>query len=149
MGVENLVFNRLGNSFSVMLSSEKENVQLWDSVKFNKGSELFAASTIPKMFDNKHIYFTCILKKEETFYGIYFYNRNNVSFFINKDLKDFSSIQNFDLEFEYINDYFQLKNENPELLFKLSMKNLQFLKIQNESILIPKENFFKAVLELF
>ena len=74
MNVENLVFNRLGNSFSVMISSEEENIQLWDNVKIERGIELFAVSTIPFGFDGKEIYFSCVLKIKGNFYGVYFYN---------------------------------------------------------------------------
>ncbi len=149
MSVENLVFNKLGNSFSVMISSEKENIQLWDSVKINQGIELFAISTIPVKYNDKDIYFSCILKNRQIFCGIYFYKGENVSFFISENLDGSFSIKKIDFDFEHVNDFFQLKKENTELIFKLSMKNTQFLKIKNENILIPKENFFKAILELF
>ncbi len=149
MSVENLVFNKLGNSFSVMISSEKENIQLWDSVKIDQEVELFAISTIPVIFEKKEIYFSCILKNKEKFYGIYFYKNDPISFFITENLDDLSTIKKIDLEFEHINDFFQLKKENAELIFKLSMKNLQNLKIQNGNILLPKENFLRGILEIF
>jgi hypothetical protein len=151
MSVDNLVFNKLGNSFSVMLSSEGENVQLWDSVILNEKYELHSVSTVPFKFNEKNIYFTCILKNKENFHGIYFYNHKKISFFVSKNLNPDSLhyIKGIDFEFEHTDDFFTLKNDNAELIFNLSMKNLQFIKLENGSIYIPEQNFLKGVLEIF
>jgi len=149
--VDNLVFNRLGNSFSVMISSSNENVQIWDKVKFDSGKELYAVSTIPFSMEAKNVYFSCILKIKTQFYGIYFYNSENISFFTSSNIDDKKLFlpKKVDYEFEYNGDFFNLKIENAELIFKLSMSNPNFLKLENGNVFILEENFLKAVSELF
>ncbi len=150
MGVDNLVFNRLGNSFSALLSSEEENIQVWDRVKFNHNDELFAVSTTPFNFLDKNVFFSLILKNGNNFHSVYFYGRKSISVLISKNInfENYFKIKEPFLEAEHRNDFFELKGEQTELLFNLSMKNLNYIKIKEGKILIPKENMLRAILEI-
>lgn len=131
MELQNLVFNKLGNSFSALLMYEDRTVQLWDDVK-------------TRYFEIKHICstdeipFSTVLKIEEKIYNIIFTNEG----FAVKELT-------FQLDKE---EGFYRFFEEPEHIFKLSMANTSILKIENTEgkikVHIPEKDFFKGIFEL-
>ena len=131
MELQNLVFNKLGNSFSALLMYEDRTVQLWDDVR-------------TKYFEIKHVCstdeipFSVILKTEEKSYNISFtkegFTIKELTFYLDKE-----------------EGFFKIFEE-PEYIFKLSMANTSVLRIENIEgklkVYIPEKDFFKGIFEL-
>ncbi len=128
--LQNLVFNRLGNSFSAMVEYEDRTAQIWDDVKFS-GSFLLEI--------------TGICTEENGIFSVQFsVNRQTFKVFFNS-----SGFGIEDYSFSVGDEYFYLETDNPELLFKLSMTDFEYISVEkgNEklTVKIPEKNFFKAL----
>ena len=130
MMLQNLVFNRLGNSFSAMVEYEDRTAQIWDDVKFSGGFILEI---------------TGICTEENGIFSVQFsVNRQTFKVFFNS-----SGFGIEDYSFSVGDEYFYLETDNPELLFKLSMTDFEYISVEkgNEklTVKIPEKNFFKAL----
>ncbi len=128
--LQNLVFNRLGNSFSAMVEYEDRTAQIWDDVKFSDGFILEI---------------TGICTEENGIFSVQFsVNRQTFKVFFNS-----SGFGIEDYSFSVGDEYFYLETDNPELLFKLSMTDFEYISVEkgNEklTVKIPEKNFFKAL----
>ncbi len=128
--LQNLVFNRLGNSFSAMVEYEDRTAQIWDDVKFSGGFILEI---------------TGICTEENGIFSVQFsVNRQTFKVFFNS-----SGFGIEDYSFSVGDEYFYLETDNPELLFKLSMTDFEYISVEkgNEklTVKIPEKNFFKAL----
>ncbi len=130
MIVQNIVFNRLGNSFSAMIEYERETIQIWDDVKFcNDVSYEIISVCLENDFK---VYLKVGTKNAEVVFD-----------------KTGFSVKNF--HFDVLEGFFIHKTENPEILFKFSLSEFQFIKTAKEGsslkIFIPEKNFFKGIAE--
>lgn len=131
MELQNLVFNKLGNSFSALLMYKDRTVQLWDDVK----TRFF---TISHVCSSDDIPFSIVLKTEKDVFHINFtdegVNLDNLTFYLDKE------------------EGFYRVFEEPEYIFKLSMVNTSIIKTENIEgkikVHIPEKDFFKGIYEL-
>ena len=131
MELQNLVFNKLGNSFSALLMYEDRTVQLWDDAR-------------TRYFEIKHVCstdeipFSVVLKIEEKSY--------NISF-----TKEGFAVKELTFQLDKEEGFYKIFEE-PEYIFKLSMANTSILKIENVEgkvkVHIPEKDFFKGIFEL-
>ncbi len=131
MELQNLVFNKLGNSFSALLMYEDRTVQLWDDVR-------------TRYFEIKHVCstdeipFSVVLKIEE--------KNCNISF-----IKEGFTIKELTFYLDKEEGFYKIFEE-PEYIFKLSMANTSVLRIENIEgklkVYIPEKDFFKGIFEL-
>ncbi len=131
MVLQNLVFNRLGNSFSALLHYENKVVQLWDNVKNS-------------YFEITHV---CTSDEKPFSVSLYIGEKNvDISFH-----KDGFLLENFD--FLISQEGFILKISLPELIFKLSMIKPAYMQLKVKEdyieIIIPEKDFFKAISEFY
>ncbi len=127
MLLQNLVFNRLGNSFSALLYYNTNNIQLWDDVK----TDTFEIKDICSSQNS----FTVFLSIKDKIYEIVFDDRGfslgNKKFFVE-------------------DEGFSKEVKDTEEIFKISMANLHYIKTKKNNdikIFIPQHNFFKGVAE--
>ncbi len=129
MVLQNLVFNRMGNSFSALLLYKDQSIQLWDDVK-------------TQQFEIKHVCtsedkpFSVIVEIKGKNFSVEFNDKG----FVLKEFFFLVSSESFFISFS-----------DPEYIFKLSMTQTSFINIKNNQnsidVFIPQQNFFKGLTE--
>ncbi|WP_457641273.1 hypothetical protein [Persephonella sp.] len=139
MKVDNLILNRLGNSFSVMISYPDKVLQLSDEVYFFLKDTDVRVTGVCSNEDNLKIEIELISenKKEKTEIML----NNFLEIHSKKSTAMF-----------YINDdRFTKEITEPEILFKLGFLKTDYIKIEQNnnsySLNINHENFLKGITE--
>ncbi len=141
MIVQNLIYNRLGNSISLMIDTGTEIVQLHDEVRFSiKGKEVdvFGISNIEK----GTVRIGLEIEKETLIFKIY--EKNGI--FLEVENENREILLRYKEGFEYF-----IPNDNFNLIMKLLSNKFDFLnssKIENGYTLKTREGFLKGIAEL-
>ena len=135
--VDNLVFNKIGNSISVMIFLEEKGLQIWDETDFVFLSAAFSLEGI------------CVKDYIEFIFMILYRGKKYNS-------KLFLSEKNCYLQFEdkvykvFVEDekiYIEIDKAN--ILFNLSLKGLKNISIRENMAEIGEKNLFKGIVEFF
>ncbi len=135
--VDNLVFNKIGNSISVMVFKEEKGLQIYDETDFKLNS----------------LTFSLIGLTVKNFLDFYFYINSS-----NKKIDGLLHLSGKDSFLEFgenrYNVIFEdgeidIKITNTDLIFKLSLGNFKYISFQNEILKIKEENMFKGIVEFF
>ncbi|WP_456403049.1 hypothetical protein [Persephonella sp.] len=126
--IQNLIYNRLGNSFSVIISNEEISVQLIDNIISETDRfyvELVSLSTEENLKLNVAV--------NNKFFNIQF----------NSDL----SLTVYPYEYKFIYErsfyYFTITDSNTK--FKAGFTNFKFITFSDEKIAVPTEPFLKGI----
>ncbi|RUM59055.1 MAG: hypothetical protein DSY66_02180 [Persephonella sp.] len=135
--VDNLVFNKIGNSVSVMVFKEEKGLQIYDETDFKFNS--FTFSLIGLTVKN--------------FLDFYFYiNTSNRKIDGLLHLSDKNSFLEFgENKFNVIfeDGEIDIKITDTDLIFKLSLGDFKHISFQDEILKIKEENMFKGIVEFF
>ncbi len=130
MELQNLVFNKLGNSFSALLMYEKRSAQLWDDVK------------------TRYFVISHVCSSEKTPFSVTL-KTGTKTFYIHFSSEGFS-IEDLSFQLDDKEGFYRMFDE-PEYIFKLSMTNSSFMKVENIEgkikVCIPEHDFFKGLYE--
>ncbi len=138
MIVQNLIYNRLGNSFSLMIELQNEMVQLHDEVHFS--------------FKGKPVYISGIstLEKDKVIIGVMF---NNIFFSIEFVEDDGLTAVYKDFSLKFISNWFEynLDKDNFGEIMKVVNEKYDFISVikdENGYKLRTKDSFLKGILEI-
>ncbi|WP_457622000.1 hypothetical protein [Persephonella sp.] len=134
MKVSNLIYNLLGNSFSVILTSEESAVQLSDQISFSlrgKNVQLLSVCTEDQLRLRLNI------------------DKKFLDITIDEYLKIKSD--GFEEIFFLDNESYALEIEDPELLFKLGMVKTEYISLHNKKdrvyATLDRDNLLKSISE--
>ncbi len=136
MEVKNLVFNRLGNNISILIDYPRFQIQIWDKVKFNINNGYVEIKNVAVDFKDR-------LNLEMVIY------RNTGDISLNFSFTDDILKINNEYILEPYDEGYIWKIENPDLLFKIGMKPELSGLLQNNSIKIHQQDFFKNIASIF
>ena len=136
MEVKNLVFNRLGNNISILIDYPQFQIQIWDKVKFNINNGYVEIKNIAVDFQDR-------LNLELVIY------RNTGDISLNFSFTDDVLKINDDYVLEPYDEGYIWEIENPDFLFKIGMSPELSALLQNNSIKIHQQNFFKNIAFIF
>ncbi len=135
--VDNLVFNKIGNSLSVMIFCNDKGLQIWDETDFVFLSSVFS---LKGLCVNDFLEFIFEIVYKDKKYQSKLFLSEKVSFLQFEDKK-----YNVSIEDEKI----CIDIDEPNILFSLSMKDLKNIYINNGKVEINEKNLFKGIVEFF
>ena len=135
MRVDNLVFNKIGNSLSVMVFHREGGLQLYDETDFVYNGYVLDLYGIC-LKDSLNFYFK-VIKDAELIQCSLNLNENNSSFSINNN--------KFDIHIK--DEFLEIILNDPNLSFKSSFYNFKILKSKGEILEVPEKNFLKGFVE--
>ncbi len=143
MIVQNLIYNRLGNSISIMLDTGTEIVQLHDEVVFGIGKRkvnVYGLSNLDEGF------LKIGLKVNGKDLLIRLYTDDSLRLKVETDSEDIVNLKYSDSSFQFF-----VSKDDFNLVFKLIQANFKFLtvkKVEDGYIVQLGENFLKSLIEL-
>ncbi len=143
MIVQNLIYNRLGNSISIMLDTGTEIVQLHDEVVFGIGKRkvnVYGLSNLDEGF------LKIGLKVEGKDLLIHLYTDDSLRLKAETDSEEIVNLKYSDRSFQFF-----VSKDDFNLVFKLIQANFKFLtvkKVEDGYIVQLGENFLKSLIEL-
>ena len=143
MIVQNLIYNRLGNSISIMLDTGTEIVQLHDEVVFGIGNRkvnVYGLSNLDEGF------LKIGLKVEGRDLLVRLYTDDSLRLKVEIDSGEIVNLKYSDSSFQFF-----VSKDDFNLVFKLIQTNFKFLtvkKVEDGYIVLLGENFLKSLIEL-
>lgn len=143
MIVQNLIYNRLGNSISIMLDTGTEIVQLHDEVVFGIGKKktnVYGLSNLDEGF------LKIGLKVEGRDLLVRLYTDDSLKLKVEIDSGEIVNLKYSDSSFQFF-----VSKDDFNLVFKLMKTNFQFLtvkKVEDGYVVSLGENFLKSLIEL-
>ncbi|RUM48329.1 MAG: hypothetical protein DSY47_05695 [Hydrogenothermus sp.] len=147
MKLQNLIFNKLGNSFSVMISNPEIEImeKAEGLINVENNTYYYEIEGIDTIHSNNNILKILVkLFSKEFEYPV------EISFLDNGDIL-VKTKEELKGKFENENFIFSFVNEEPISIFKLSAYNAKFFEFAKEEkyvIKIKEENLIKGLLEL-
>ena len=133
--VDNLVFNKIGNSISVMIFSEENGLQIWDKTDFVVLSAVFSLKGV------------CVKDFIEFIFEIVYNDKSYPSKLYLSDKNSYLQLKNKIYKINIEDEKISIEIEEPNILFNLSMKNLNNITVKNNKAEIGEKNFFHGITE--
>ncbi len=130
MKVSNLIFNPIGNSFSIILTSKEYAVQLSDQIRFvlnGRSVELISVCTEDTL--------RVKIRIDGKIFSIY------IDRYMEIKSDGFKEVLYFD------ENGYKVELKDPDILFKIGMVRTKFVKIDDNMLYITGENFLRSVSE--
>ncbi len=135
MRIDNLVFNKIGNSLSIMLFSDNGSLQLWDETDFlYKSIPVSLKGLLAKEYLELYIEFSIRDKKLEATLRL-------------DDSNGFFKAENYLFPVDIGDEEIILKINDANLVFKLSFGSFQKLRVEGEVVKINEKDFLKGFTE--
>jgi len=132
MKVGNLIYNALGNSFSVILTSEKSAVQLSDQISF--------------IFKGKDVQLLSVCTEDQLRLRLGIDER-----ILDITVDEYLKIRSDEFEdiFFLDGDSYSLEIKDPDLLFKAGMVRTEYIRLSSKEgkVYIDGENFLRSICE--